>query len=145
MTFPDLPAQGSTVWYPWAQAVHTSASGAAQIADVDDATTPSGAAVKAAIDNEVTTGTFSPTGSWNFGGATVTGVGSSPTIANLPAGATLTVRQNSDSSWPARPTTRQDLFVDWRFSVAGSAAPPAATTPGTTTDGTYPGDAIFGA
>lgn len=45
-------------------------------------------------------------------GTTITADGA-PTLANLPAGTTLTVLK-SGSTWPARPTARTDIVVQWR-------------------------------
>lgn len=42
----------------------------------------------------------------------VTG-GGAPTLANMPAGTTITVAK-SGSTWPARPTSRTDLIVQWK-------------------------------
>ncbi len=42
-----------------------------------------------------------------------TGGGASPTYANLPAGTTLTVTK-SGGTWPARPTSRNDIVVQWK-------------------------------
>lgn len=39
--------------------------------------------------------------------------GSSPTLANLPSGVTITVMKSS-GSWPARPTSRTDIIVQWK-------------------------------
>jgi len=39
--------------------------------------------------------------------------GSVPSYANLPAGTTLTVVK-SGSTWPARPTSRTDIIVQWK-------------------------------
>ncbi len=52
----------------------------------------------------------STTAKWN--NITASG-GSSPTYANLPAGTTLTVSK-SGSVWPARPTSRADIVVQWK-------------------------------
>lgn len=32
----------------------------------------------------------------------------------LPAGATLTVQKNANGTWPARPTSRTDVTVQWK-------------------------------
>ncbi|MGB4759386.1 MAG: hypothetical protein WBP26_05020 [Candidatus Saccharimonadales bacterium] len=39
--------------------------------------------------------------------------GSPPTLANLPAGTTITVAK-SGGTWPARPTSRSDIVVQWK-------------------------------
>lgn len=52
--------------------------------------------------------------------------GSSPTYANLPAGTTLTVLK-SGSTWPARPTARTDIIVQWK----GADPSPAIISSGT--------------
>ncbi len=39
--------------------------------------------------------------------------GGAPTYANLPAGTTLTVQKTS-GTWPARPTSRTDIIVQWK-------------------------------
>lgn len=48
------------------------------------------------------------------------GSGSSPTLANIPAGSNITV-DYSGSAYPARPTARTDIVVIWR----GPTQPPA--------------------
>lgn len=50
-----------------------------------------------------------------------------PSIADLPAGSTLTVRK-SGGTWPARPTTRTDIIVRW---VGASPAPSIVADTGT--------------
>lgn len=55
----------------------------------------------------------------------VTG-GSSPTYANLPAGTTLTILKTS-GTWPARPTSRTDIVVQWK----GPDPSPAIVSSGT--------------
>lgn len=52
----------------------------------------------------------SATAKWNN---TTPSSGGSPTYANLPAGTTITVTK-SGSSWPARPTSRADIIVQWK-------------------------------
>jgi hypothetical protein len=42
-----------------------------------------------------------------------TAPGAAPTYANLPAGSTLTVAK-SGGTWPARPTSRSDIIVQWK-------------------------------
>lgn len=37
-----------------------------------------------------------------------------PGIAQLPAGATLTVIKDPTNGWPARPTSRTDIVVAWK-------------------------------
>lgn len=61
------------------------------------------------------------------------------TYANAPAGSRFTLHRTSSGTgaWPARPSTRRDIYFDWE---GNGADPVAATTPGTTTDGAYPGD-----
>lgn len=39
--------------------------------------------------------------------------GGTPTYANLPAGSTITVAK-SGGTWPARPTSRSDIVVQWK-------------------------------
>lgn len=53
-------------------------------------------------------------------------VASSVTIANLPAGSTLTVLK-SGGVWPARPTSRSDIVVAWK----GPDPTPAIVSSGT--------------
>ncbi len=44
-----------------------------------------------------------------------TPTGTNPTYANLPAGTTITVAYDTgSSSWPARPTSRTDIIVQWK-------------------------------
>lgn len=57
---------------------------------------------------------------------TATGNASSPTYANLPAGTTITVMKNG-STWPSRPTDRDDIVVQWK----GPDPSPAIITTGT--------------
>jgi hypothetical protein len=52
--------------------------------------------------------------------------GASPSYANLPAGTTLTVAK-SGSTWPARPTSRTDIIVQWK----GADPSPAIVSSGT--------------
>lgn len=51
--------------------------------------------------------------------------GGNPTYANLPAGTTLTVVKSG--SWPARPTARTDIVVQWK----GPDPSPAIISSGT--------------
>lgn len=60
---------------------------------------------------------------WAAGG---TGGGESPTLANIPAGSTITVAK-SGSTWPARPTSRADVVVIWK----GADPSPAIVSTGT--------------
>lgn len=53
---------------------------------------------------------------------------SSVTYANLPAGSTITIKYGT-SSYPARPTTRADIYARWRGPV-----PPASGGTGAITD-----------
>lgn len=62
---------------------------------------------------------------------------------DLPANSAIGVAQNSDGTWPNRPSPRTDLFCIWRRMVAGSGNPPQATAPDT--GGAYPTDAVVGA
>lgn len=54
------------------------------------------------------------------------GTGGGGTVADLPAGAMVTVRK-SGSTWPARPTSRSDIIVVW----LGNDPSPAIVTTGT--------------
>lgn len=65
----------------------------------------------------------SATAKWK--NATVSG-GSSPTVETIPAGSTLTV-QKSGGIWPARPTARTDVVVQWK----GPDPSPAIVSSGT--------------
>jgi hypothetical protein len=51
---------------------------------------------------------------------------SAPTLANIPAGSTLTV-QSTAGTWPARPTSRADVIVIWK----GPDPSPAIVSSGT--------------
>lgn len=53
--------------------------------------------------------------------------GSSPTLANLPAGTTLTVLKDPTTGWPSRPTARADLIVQWK----GADPSPSIVSSGT--------------
>lgn len=67
--------------------------------------------------------------SWVSGGTlagTATGGGESPTLANIPAGSTITVSKVG-LSWPSRPTDRSDVVVQWK----GPEPSPAIVTFGT--------------
>jgi hypothetical protein len=50
---------------------------------------------------------------------------SAPTLANIPAGSTLTVQKSG--TWPARPTARADVIVIWK----GPDPSPAIVSSGT--------------
>lgn len=63
-------------------------------------------------------------------------------ITDLPAGTVLSVVQNSDGSWPNRPTSRTDLRVLWFKTVSASADPSAVTAP--SVGGAYATDGKFG-
>lgn len=52
--------------------------------------------------------------------------GGSVTVANLPAGTTLTVSK-SGGTWPARPTSRTDIIVQWK----GADPSPSIVSSGT--------------
>ncbi len=52
--------------------------------------------------------------------------GGSPTYANAPAGSTFTVLK-SGGTWPARPTSRTDVVVQWK----GADPSPAIVSSGT--------------
>lgn len=52
--------------------------------------------------------------------------GGNPTFANLPAGTTITVAK-SGGTWPARPTSRTDIVVQWK----GPDPSPAIVNSGT--------------
>lgn len=66
-----------------------------------------------------------------------------PGIADLPAGSTMSVPQNSPGgTWPNRPTSRTDITVIWVRTVSGSSDPAAATSPSLT--GAYSGDVVIG-
>lgn len=49
-------------------------------------------------------------------------IGSNPTLDNLPAGSTISVKYTG--SWPARPTARADITVQW-IDFTGDASVPA--------------------
>ena len=53
-------------------------------------------------------------------------VGLTLTVADLPAGSTVTVAK-SGGSWPARPTSRNDIVVQWK----GPEPSPAIVSSGT--------------
>jgi hypothetical protein len=53
--------------------------------------------------------TYNASNKWVNADAT----GASPTYANLPAGSTITVAK-SGGVWPARPTSRSDIIVQWK-------------------------------
>ena len=44
---------------------------------------------------------------------TTSPTGTAPTLANIPSGSTITVAYTG-SSWPARPTSRTDIIVQWK-------------------------------
>ncbi len=46
------------------------------------------------------------------GTVTLDATGGTPTYANLPAGSTVTVSKSG--TWPARPTSRTDIVVQWK-------------------------------
>jgi hypothetical protein len=52
-----------------------------------------------------------------------------PTIADLPAGSTLTVKATA-GVWPSRPTARTDIVVQWVDSVGSAIATPAGALAG---------------
>ena len=52
--------------------------------------------------------------------------GGAPTLANLPAGSTISVVY--DSGWPARPTARTDIIVQWIDFTTTAPVPPGALT-----------------
>lgn len=56
----------------------------------------------------------------------IANAGGVPTYANLPAGSTITVAKPG-SSWPARPTGRGDIVVQWK----GPDPSPAIVSSGT--------------
>lgn len=64
-------------------------------------------------------------------------------IADLPGGSVLSVVQNSDGTWPNRPSSRTDLTVMWLRTVAGSSDPAAVTSPAL--GGAYNNDVVIGA
>lgn len=68
---------------------------------------------------------------------------SSVTLANLPANTLVYQNQNSDGTWPNRPTSRTDMKCIWTRVVAGSANPAAATSPAV--NGAYSNDVVVGA
>jgi len=49
-----------------------------------------------------------------------------PTYANLPAGSTITVAK-SGSTWPARPTSRNDIVVQWKGTDPSPTIVPTGT------------------
>lgn len=69
---------------------------------------------------------FSYNDAGNALSATVTGGGTSPTLANIPAGSTITVLKDATTGWPTRPTTRTDVIVAWK----GADPSPAIGTGG---------------
>lgn len=61
--------------------------------------------------------------------ATASGGGGPITIANLPAGSVVYARYNtSTSTWPARPTSRNDIMVHW--VGGGDSNPPSGALNG---------------
>lgn len=50
---------------------------------------------------------------------------SSPTIANIPVGSTIS-RIYTGSVWPARGTSRTDIIVQWIDFTGGAPTPPGA-------------------
>lgn len=63
---------------------------------------------------------------WINTGGTGSG-GGGGTVETMPAGATITVQKNTDGSWPARPTARADVFVQWKGPDPGPAIVSAGT------------------
>lgn len=52
--------------------------------------------------------------------------GGAPTLANLPAGSTLTVWWDTDEAvWPSRPTERTDIYIRW-CSIGDNGVPSGA-------------------
>ena len=51
--------------------------------------------------------------------------------ARLPAGSRIAVTWTSGGGWPARPTSRTDIYVDVRAPLS-AGTPPTATPPATT-------------
>ena len=62
----------------------------------------------------------SSTAKWNNEQPT----GGNPTLATLPAGSTITVKYSG--SWPARPTSRTDIIVQWVSFTSGVGSPSGA-------------------
>lgn len=122
MTFPVLPAQGSTSWFAWAQAVHNNVNAATTV----------GLSVLNAAD--------APTARQAIGALADT---YAPSLADAPAQTVIFVVQNGDGTWPNRPTARTDLLCLWIRIVANSADPTAATSPAVT--GAYTNDLVMGA
>ena len=63
---------------------------------------------------------------WDGTNLTWASAGSTPTYANLPAGTTLTVVK-SGGTWPARPTSRTDIVVQWKGADPSPAIVPSGT------------------
>ena len=61
----------------------------------------------------------SATAKWNNSQSS----GGNPTLANLPAGSTISVHY-VDNSWPSRPTARTDITVQW-IDFTGTADIPS--------------------
>lgn len=59
-------------------------------------------------------------------GTTITADAQSPSLANMPAGMTITVLKSA-GTWPARPTSRSDIIVAWK----GADPSPAIVASGT--------------
>lgn len=65
-------------------------------------------------------------------------------ISDATPGTVITVYQNGDGSWPARPTSRTDITILWVSTVAASSGKPATATPPALT-GSYDHDLSSGA
>lgn len=125
MTMPPLPPAGDTSWRDdWAQAVHdatatvttgrlSDATLTEQVRDLISTTLAAGANTTITVDDATNT-------------VTIASPGGGGTVATIPAGSTLTV-QKSGSTWPARPTARADVFVQWK----GADPSPAIVSSGT--------------
>lgn len=68
---------------------------------------------------------FSYNDAGNALSATVSG--GAPTLANIPAGSTITVLKDATTGWPARPTSRTDVIVAWK----GADPSPSIVSSGT--------------
>lgn len=137
MTAPNLPTEGSTSWYSYATWVD------GVVREVDASTGPNltesvqdivGASLlpgsNASVDYDDTAGTITV-------GFTALGT------EDMAPGAVIYVVQNSDGTWPNRPSPRTDLLCAWVRVVAGSGNPPQATAPDV--GGAYPHDLAIGA
>ena len=108
-------ADGEVLQYNNSTAKWNNLSLAERVQDVVGASLVAGSNVTVNYDDAAGTVTISSAGG-----------GGSPTYANLPAGTTLTVMK-SGGVWPARPTARADIIVQWK----GADPSPAIVASGT--------------